>query len=341
MKKIVDSIDGDTFALKIENDTRYKGRYLIFIRFETDIYNEEDKAELKHYSINELNKLFRVKLSKSKELPNSFEELEKLPYIIFSSECYAKRHFPLDSRLTYEEIEESRKHIKFFPDKYNYLYSYLLMMSKYKSRNIIKNFVFIGNYKLSPPKDEYFPVSKYNSGYCFYINAEEYCIKCYHEHNLQEGLKYSEEEAKRRNELAEKELEFEIALKEKLREMDFSNFKITSISGWGTGLYDCDTALDMKEDYRKFLKENNNNFKRTIEDMKDYYEDFLKDKEEKTIFWMVMADQGQKGNVLTDEIKDKALKAIENNLKIWKKLEPENYNNRKEKLYRLKNRLNK
>ena len=27
--------------------------------------------------------------------------------------------------------------------------------------------------------------------------------------------------------------------------------------------------------------------------------------------------------------------------KIWKKLEPENYNNRKEKLYRLKNRLNK
>ncbi|MBO5476017.1 MAG: hypothetical protein J5982_05935 [Bacilli bacterium] len=329
-KTLMNCEHGDTFALRIVSNQEYKDRYLIFIRFETDLYEDEKNS-------NDTSKLFRVKLTKNKELPKSFEELEELPYIICKITCYAKRYWPLDSDMEYKEIVEKYKNVKYYPDKYNYLYSYLLILSDYRCKRYVKNYVYLGNFSLTPPEKEYFPVDIFGNVFLLIDDLERYCLKSYHEHNLKKGKEYSEEAAKENNAYAEEEVKIQMELHNNIRKRN-NKILITSISGWGTGLYDCDTALDMRDDYQRYLLEYD--YKEVLILMKKQYKDFLNDREEKTIFWMVIADQEIKRKILIPEVKEKALKSIEDNLIIWKELDPKNYNIRKQKLYGLKKRIN-
>ena len=62
--------NGDSFALKLTQNELYKNRYLIFIK-----YDNLDWEETSNVS-------FRVKITKDGKLPNNFDEIDKLEYII-------------------------------------------------------------------------------------------------------------------------------------------------------------------------------------------------------------------------------------------------------------------
>ena len=88
---------------------------------------------------------------------------------------------------------------------------------------------------------------------------------------------------------------------------------------WGPKLYEDDLAEDIKNEYEELLEKGRNN-KESIEDIYQIYKEEIEDSEEKSVFWMVLADILYKHKNLTEFVKEKALKEIElgENLERWK-----------------------
>ena len=79
---------------------------------------------------------------------------------------------------------------------------------------------------------------------------------------------------------------------------------------WGPKLYEDDLAEDIKNEYEELLEKGKNN-KEAIEDIYQIYKEEIEDSEEKSVFWMVLADIINKNKNLTEFVKEKALKEIE------------------------------
>lgn len=110
--------------------------------------------------------------------------------------------------------------------------------------------------------------------------------------------------------------------------------------GWGVGLYDSDTALDVKGIYQSFLKESKRTketHKKMLKKFIDYNSDIIEDEFDGPIFWITLANEELKRKLLTKKIRDKALKSIKKDIKNWK--EYELYEERKKVLNDLKERL--
>lgn len=108
---------------------------------------------------------------------------------------------------------------------------------------------------------------------------------------------------------------------------------------WGTKLYEDDLAEDIKYQYEELIKEGKKS-KEVVDDMYTIYKEEMEDTDEKTVFWIVLADILCRNKNLTDFVKEKALKGIDENLKIWKKeANKEDYEERKKELERLRKRL--
>ena len=88
---------------------------------------------------------------------------------------------------------------------------------------------------------------------------------------------------------------------------------------WGPKLYEDDLAEDIKNEYEELLEKGKNN-KEAIEDIYQIYKEEIEDSDEKSVFWMVLADILYKNKNLTEFVKEKALKEIElgENLERWK-----------------------
>ena len=88
---------------------------------------------------------------------------------------------------------------------------------------------------------------------------------------------------------------------------------------WGPKLYEDDLAEDIKNEYEELLEKGKSN-KEAIEDICQIYKEEIEDSDEKSVFWMVLADILYKHKDLTEFVKEKALKEIElgENLERWK-----------------------
>lgn len=111
---------------------------------------------------------------------------------------------------------------------------------------------------------------------------------------------------------------------------------------WGPKLYEDDLAEDIKNEYEELLEKGKNN-KEAIEDIYQIYKEEIEDSDEKSVFWMVLADILYKNKNLTEFVKEKALKEIElgENLERWKnEASEEDYIIRKKEIDKLKKKLN-
>lgn len=89
------------------------------------------------------------------------------------------------------------------------------------------------------------------------------------------------------------------------------------MGAWGTGLYQDDTACDVKESIKDRLIYGDEEGKRytkeeLIESILEEYEDYMQLDDDRAIVILVLADILWKNGMLTDNLKMEALKIIEN-----------------------------
>ena len=157
------SNNNDVFALKVEK-TIYKEQFLILIKHVNPKWNN--------------NMLFRAKITKNKVLPKSFEELEELEYIKITCVPYEERFLPLSGIMQDDILIKERSKTKFYPDEYNYLYKYIFHIELGK-KDSYNNLIYLGNYSLSEPMQEYYPFSNKAIDYILYKNLTESLLKSY------------------------------------------------------------------------------------------------------------------------------------------------------------------
>ena len=135
--------EGDVFALRInsEEHKEYNGKYIILIH---TIINKDN------WKMTRTTNSFRAKITKDSILPKTKEELEKLEYIKIYSEGYLleKTRFPKETKNLY-------------PDKYHLIYKYLFVIKSFKYK-VPEDLIYIGNFNLEKPINEYIPVSQHH-----------------------------------------------------------------------------------------------------------------------------------------------------------------------------------
>ena len=112
---------------------------------------------------------------------------------------------------------------------------------------------------------------------------------------------------------------------------------------WGPKLYEDDVAQDIKEAYEELVKTEKDNEK-IIKEICSIFKEELEDQDEKSVFWMVLADLLYKQKQLTKYVKEKALEEIERreNLERWKnEASKDDYMVRKKEIETLKAKLEK
>lgn len=192
--KIGNWIDGDTFALKIENSEypEYNGKYIILIN--TTIKKDG-------WKMSRTKKVFRAKLTQNNEIPKTKEEIEFLKYIKtgwcgYLSENYK---FPKETQLLQ-------------PDEYHMIYKYVFIIhsSRYK---IPEELIYLGNYDIKVPENEYIPKSQHEGSFpfdwknIFDETIQEKLIVKYKGINLKEYPIFSEERQKTFLEREQKKIE--------------------------------------------------------------------------------------------------------------------------------------
>lgn len=321
--------NNDTFILKIHNGSKYDGRFLILIKYVNDYIRYSNK---KH--------LFRIKITKDDKIPKTLEDIEKAKYIKCCAINHLDRFYPFQGGESYEEMLKRCKHlIDLKPDKYNYLYSYLIYLTF--SKNIeISNLQYIGNFKDESIK-EYELVSSDLFLYIPHVKPINLCQKMvenYENYNLKKLYIFTKKGNKEKKEYSEYRWKFEMEAIENLQKLKNEKIKydFPYSYGWGYKLYDSDESLDAKFLYEKAYNKEKTNVE-VMNELITKGNDYLKDDTARPRFWMVVADLQMKNKRLDQKLKDFALIAIEDDLMFWK--ETEYYNQRKKELDKLKKKL--
>ena len=176
----------DVFALKIEKPI-YKEQFLILIKHINPKWNN--------------NMLFRAKLTKNKTIPETYEELEELEYIKIKCVPYEERFLPLSEKALDDILIKERSKTKFYPDEYNYLYQYVFQLSLSK-KDDYNNLIYLGNYELSTPKEEYYPFVKEAVDLILYRDVIENLLSYYEGLNQKGYLIYDPAHCKKVHEQA-------------------------------------------------------------------------------------------------------------------------------------------
>lgn len=176
--KISNWEEGDVFALKIKSEIypTFNNQYIIFIHTKVDNEN---------WNMSRTTNLFRAKITVNYELPTTAKEIEKLEYIKTSADG-----FLLEKEKNSNEIK------KVTPDKYNFIYKYLFKINSIKFK-IPRELIYIGNFNLEKPINEYIPDSPFNKVLlCFwqnkYSNVIDDILKKYKLINLKESEYFTE-----------------------------------------------------------------------------------------------------------------------------------------------------
>ncbi len=89
------------------------------------------------------------------------------------------------------------------------------------------------------------------------------------------------------------------------------------MGAWGTGLYQDDVAMDVRDTYKDQLHRGKTGEEITQELMEDY-EDLLDDMEDGPVFWFALADTQWTLGRLEDDVKERALSCLENGGDAWR-----------------------
>ena len=175
---------GDTFALKINHPNQiYDGNYLIIIKGD--------------YEWNYDFPIFQtclLKITKDKTLPKTLDEINNLEFIktgfVHYIERYSSRSIGME---TYAMVVERCKDLKFYPDEYNYLYMYDLTLMADCRKNY-DNFIYLGNFDIKYPEDEFPPVCiTYRKSIVEIEDVVNDAINRYEDYNLRKSKIYNEE----------------------------------------------------------------------------------------------------------------------------------------------------
>ncbi len=322
-------IDGDTFAIKIKNcSDEYNDRYLILNKCVYEIWKKNFKTEEEFEKHMRNTPSFYIKITNGKEIPNTYEELNKLEFIKM-----------LDIYTDDSTVNKFDKGLYSNADDFNYTYEYLNQILFHRGFDF-KEFIYIGNYKFDCPKNEFIPY--------FWVEVEMVSTKFewiktlidkYENYNLRKSSHFTPEGQKRFVETYKGNINF---IEEVLVETKSKVKEIERIYLYGIGpkLYESDVALDIKADYKKYLrtsKKSNQSNEEMIKELCDYYEDYINDSIDGPLFWIILSDLQMKNKTLTKKQKKKALEEIEQDLVNWK--DKEGYSQRKEELDLLKEEL--
>ncbi len=180
-RRINNWIENDIFGLQIKNSNypEYNRKYLILINKEILLQKWIHPKKVKLFHAKTVDKI-----------PADLKELEILEYIKTSSCTYMSEYFrnPL---------------IKIEKDKFNYIYTNLFEI-KFSSRKIPEEMIYLGNYNLSVPQDEYIPNTRFWGTPYYEFEHMTNVVDLYHELNLKESHIFQEKSQK---EIIEKELE--------------------------------------------------------------------------------------------------------------------------------------
>lgn len=311
-------VDGDTFAVKIENCSKeFNGQYLILT-----FYKSNSTSYCR----------FRCKIAKT--IPTNIEELNLLEYIKVDVFPLEYGVLQLKDKSNINEINELQNK----SDEFGYLNTYLFEIRMRRDGDY-SMFYYIGNYDITIPFNEYLPptlilMNLPNTKYPETLSFIQKLVDCYANFNLKESKIYRKEGIKAYHDDAI----FLLKAFDFLSKQDNNNSNI--INGWGPKLYDSDVALDIKADYSKYFrkskKKNQSNIE-MIQELCDYYEDYITDPIDGPLFWIILTDLQMKNNLLTEDLKKLALDSIEKDLDNWKGTKV--YTERKEELDKFKEKL--
>ena len=112
------------------------------------------------------------------------------------------------------------------------------------------------------------------------------------------------------------------------------------MGAWGTGLYQDDIAMEVREYYQELLKKGISN-EESLECVLEAFEDALEDADDAPPFWFALADTQWKLGRLTDEVRAQALALLTSgaDLARWEDATKAQKNARKKVLQALQERL--
>ena len=171
----------DTFYLKITGDEMYNGKYLIFNKV-----GERKSAGKTPFPV------FRAKITNDERLPKTKEELEKLEYVIIGLTLWEERFIPYSSRSKeqLEQEKEEKSKTTFCPDEFGNLNNYLFSLMLVRKSKVPSDLKYLGNFELTPPKDEYIPFTEFNIDLVLPEKLQEGIIKDYELFNKRKSLLY-------------------------------------------------------------------------------------------------------------------------------------------------------
>lgn len=100
---------------------------------------------------------------------------------------------------------------------------------------------------------------------------------------------------------------------------------------WGTGLWESDTAMDLRDDYKEALKYSTSD-ENALEIFLDEHKEMLADSDDGPIAWLILAQSMHKSGRLTDFVLEKARQAVSDDLENWKDSGEKEYNKRRKEL---------
>ena len=174
-KKLSKKCDiGDTFAIEIKSDKypEYNGKYLILTKSKYGDFVWDIKGYASFY----------VKITKTKEIPKTQEELDELEYIISSANAPV-----LEERYIAPGYEIP------IPDQYGLIYSYSFSYMNL-SRETINSACYLGNYPVKYPQNEYISSTGFRGeGRINKWTFPDEIIDCYNLYNLKQDDLYTKE----------------------------------------------------------------------------------------------------------------------------------------------------
>lgn len=103
------------------------------------------------------------------------------------------------------------------------------------------------------------------------------------------------------------------------------------MGSWGTGIFEADIAMDVREDYNTALKYSANDDE-ALKIFIDEHKNELSDSDDGPIVWLALAKSMWKNGRLNDFVKEKAIQAAKDDLKNWEFYSEKDYRNRKKNL---------
>lgn len=290
---------GDTYAIKI-NDIKSElyNRYFIFIRTS---YSE---TKVNEYT-------YRIKITDKELLPKSQEELNSLEYVITKYIPEELKYLPIDGFISYKDWVEKQKNLISKPDEYGYLYMYITKI--FKMPSCLKNIdvIYLGNFDIEPPKDEFLPLSIHMlKGLLFDEDIIKSLCEGYLGYNKKREYIYTKDGNKQIKESAKRDINIQIENDNSIDIIMNKPYKISDYKSFEKILEEKVINL-----YNELSLMYNNN--KLIDVMYREAKNFLEDMYDEDLFWIFLAKLQKKNNKLDNKLKSKVNLCIEKHKLFW------------------------